>query len=616
MAKIIPKRTIEEIRFRSDIVDVVTASIPLKKAGSTFKACCPFHKEKTPSFHVNPQRQIYHCFGCGAGGDVFGFIMQYEGVDFTTAVQMLAERAGVRLEVEEGGPSTDKTTLYRIHSEVAALYHKALKERRSADHARTYLAERGLDDAVAGEFMIGYAPDRWDSVLRWGQRQKISMQLLEQSGLVIRSQDTANRDHPYYDRFRNRLMFPIFDEQGRVIAFSGRLLDAQARAAKYVNSPETPLFKKSRVLYGLDKARRAIVDVREALLCEGQVDVIRCHQAELCNAVAAQGTAFTESHVQVLRRYADSVVLAFDTDKAGQDAAIKTAILLIEAGLAVRILRLPEGEDPDSFIRANGAAAFRGLMKNAASTIEFQLDVLSARSDTRSEIGTVRAAKAVLDTIRHSPNAVQRAKMIQEAATRLAVPATALQDDLRALLNVRSRRRAPEESGPPSGSSPKPPPEEISLCEHLCHIGDHPELADLVEKYLPMAMLSSSQCRRFVETALRSRHEGRALGEALQEVVDPAGDFQRFRAAIEFAPSKIRDEDMSHEDAVRDLIMYLWKKELRRRRDTMASAEDSVADRAGQVQLTQDMKAMRNWNDASLIIEDHIENASGKRPAS
>ena len=614
MARIIPKRTIEEIRFRSDIVDVVTASVPLKKAGSSFKACCPFHKEKTPSFHVNPQRQIYHCFGCGAGGDVFGFIMQYEGVDFTTAVQMLAQRAGVRLELEEGGPSADKTTLYRIHSEVAALYHRALQERRSAGHAREYLAERSLDDAVAEEFMIGYAPDRWDSVLRWGERQKISMQLLEQSGLILRSQDTSSKDHPYYDRFRNRLMFPIFDEQGRVIAFSGRLLDARAKAAKYVNSPETPLFKKSRVLYGLDKARRAIVEAHEALICEGQVDVIRCHQAGLCNAVAAQGTAFTESHVQVLRRYADSAVLAFDTDKAGQDAAIKTAAILTEAGLAVRLLRLPEGEDPDSFICGHGADAFRGLMKNAASAIEFQIDVLSSRGDTHSEIGTVRAAKAVLETVRRSPNAVQRAKMIQEAATRLAVPATALQDDLRALLNARSRRRSPTEGEPPPSSSPKHPHEEVTLCEHLCRVGDHPELADLVEKYLPMDMFSSTQCRRFIEATLRSRHEGRALEEVLRDVVDPTGEFQRFRAAVEFAPSKIRDEEMSHADAVRDLVRFLWRRELQHRRDAMDSADDSRTTRADRAQLTQDINALRNWEEGSLVIEDHLENAGKAAP--
>ena len=612
MARIVPKRTIEEIRFRSDIVDVVGASIPLKKAGANFKACCPFHKEKTPSFHVNSQRQIYHCFGCGAGGDVFGFIMQYEGVDFTTAVQMLADRAGVRLELEEGGPAEDKTVLYRIHSEVAALYHKALRERRSAAHARTYLEERGLDDATVETFMIGYAPNRWDSVLRWGERQKIGMPLLEQSGLVLRQQQPSSGDQPYYDRFRNRLMFPIFDEQARVIAFSGRLLEANPQAAKYVNSPETPLFKKSRVLYALDKARRTIVDQREALLCEGQIDVIRCHQAGLTNAVAAQGTAFTESHVQVLRRYADSVSLAFDTDKAGQDAAVKTATLFIEAGIAVRLVRLPEGEDPDSFIRTKGADAFQSLMKNAVSAVEFQVAVLASRSDTRTEIGTVRAAKAVLETIRHSPNAVQRAKMIQEAATRLAVPARALQDDLRALLNTRSRRRAPESAGEATNAPASYPPEELQLCEHLYHAVDAPEIVGLVENYLPLRMLSSALCRRFVETALRSTHEGRPLQEAMQEAGDPTDGFQRFRAAIEFAPSKIRDDDSSHAEAVQDLILFLWRRELQQRRDALDAAGKSGTTSAGRTQLTQDLKVLRGWDEGSLVIEDRIEDGRGK----
>jgi len=266
----------------------------------------PFHREKTPSFQVNPARQIYHCFGCGAGGDVFRFVQEREKVDFLTAVQILARKAGVTIELseEDRRDASGKDLLYKIHEEAAALYRRVLLQDPAAAPAREYLRQRQLDAPAAEKFQIGYAPER-PAMLAWGASKKYPPEALETAGLLLRGDSARGRGGEWWDRFRNRVMFPIRDEQGRVIGFSGRVLRAEDHPAKYVNSPETPLFHKSRVLYAIDQARHAIIDARQAILCEGQIDTLRCHLAGLTNVVAAQGTAVTEEHARILKRYAD-----------------------------------------------------------------------------------------------------------------------------------------------------------------------------------------------------------------------------------------------------------------------------------------------------------------------
>ncbi|MBN2302080.1 MAG: DNA primase, partial [Lentisphaerae bacterium] len=574
MARIIPKRTLEDIRFRNDIVEVIGSYITLKKAGSSFKACCPFHKEKTPSFHVNPQKQIYHCFGCGAGGDVFGFIMQQEGVDFTTAVKILAQKAGVELNLEEAeSDGIDKAALYKLLGEVAQLYHNALLERKSAQNAREYLELRELSGETVKEFLIGYAPDRWDAVLTWAEKKKYKHNLVEASGLILKKDNASSRGGEYYDRFRNRLMFPVFDEQSRVIGFSGRTLSDE-ESAKYVNSPETPVFHKSRVLYALDKARRHIVENREAIVCEGQIDVIRCHQAGFNTAVASQGTAFTEDHVHILRRYADSVCIVFDPDKAGQDAAIRTATLFMSDGLATRIATLPKGEDPDSFIRKKGADAFKAALDSAYTVIGFQINTLSERENIGTEIGAMRVAKAVLATISQSPNAVQRAKLIQETAERLNLPTTALQDDLRHMMRRQGNRRLELRSESAVPEQKQTPKEEIELCEHMAHIADCAELGTIVRSYLPLEMISDVHCRTFVEAALQSQEKGIDIQEALRNADTYSSELEQLAAQVQMMPTKIRGEEFSHADAVKDLVLLMWRTKLTHERAELEKKTD------------------------------------------
>ena len=270
MSQRVTDRVLEEIRARTDIVGLINARVPLRRMGGSFKACCPFHKEKTPSFHVNPARQTYHCFGCGAHGDVFKFLMTQDGLGFMDAVRLLAERAGVALAIETDYAAEERNTLLTIHAEAAAFYRRCLLQTPEAAVARSYLASRKLPDEIAERFGIGYAPLASDTLLRWGEKHGFQPEMLVAAGLLA-PPNRPERPDDYYDRFHGRLMFPICDMQGRVVAFSARVLDPKSHPAKYVNSPETPIFVKSRVLYALDKARSAIVKNprREALVCEG-----------------------------------------------------------------------------------------------------------------------------------------------------------------------------------------------------------------------------------------------------------------------------------------------------------------------------------------------------------
>jgi DNA primase len=606
MPAVISKRVLEDIRARSNIVDVIGSYIHLQRSGSSFKCLCPFHKEKTPSFHVNPQRQIFHCFGCGAGGDVFAFLMQHENMDFMSAVRMLAERAGIRFEFEAGARDNgvDKSTLYRLLAEVADVYHRGLLRSPAAAGARDYLKQRRLPDGIVAEFRIGYAPPQWAVVLDWAQKKKYTVRQLEAAGLVIKT-DGPGATPRHYDRFRNRLMFPIADEQGRVIGFSGRTLEKEGEGPKYVNSPETPLFRKSRVLYALDKARHAIVEGRRAIVCEGQIDVIRCHEAGFTSAVAAQGTAFTDEHARILRRYADEVVLVFDPDRAGQEAAVKAGRVFMQTELAVRVAALPTGEDPDLFILTHGKQAFTSLLDEARPVVDFQVDLLSSQHDISSEAGLLRITDGILETIRCTPNEVQQTELIQRVAPRLrhTYPGA-----LKSKLQQMARRPAvsPEAEPAPAAPASAPPKEELELAEHIVAA---PELGSLVRESLPMRMLSDLRCRQLIEAAIESDETGADLMAVLSKHGDAPGELTRFAAQVQMAPMKTSGQEFSREDAVKDLILYIWRRELKRKIGELEgmlsreSADHREHIRAESAQLRSDIKALADWETAAPIIK-------------
>jgi len=570
----IPKDQIEEIRFRNDIVDVVSSYLPsLKRAGSIWKCNCPFHQEKTPSFTVNDKMQIYHCFGCGASGDVFSFVMEFEKVDFVTAVKLLADRAGIELHYDDGTSEnrTEKDVLYKIHKDAAMYYHRLLMNSPEGAVARRYVEERELPPEILKEFLIGYAPKGWDMLMNKALKKGYTLEQLESAGLVISSEQNGKKS--YYDRFRNRVMFPICDRMGRVIGFSGRVLSAAEKGAKYVNSPETLLFKKSRVLFAFDKARKEIVENRRAIVVEGQIDAIRCHQAGIKNTVATQGTALTENHARLLKRYADEIVLVLDADAAGVKAALISSALFIAEDLSVRVATLPAKEDPDSLIRTQGAEMFKELVRNACSALDFLIDQSSAREDMETEAGKMRVVQKVLALISNCSSATRQDQMLRRASERLNISVEALRHDLRRL-HSNSRRTASRRRKAMKQTPAKPqvhPKDELGLLELLIHY--HVEVKPLLI-YLPAYCLKDPVCRRLINDLTEDEPEH--LTEHLHEYDE---ETRQVIIRLMMRPPRKIDEETSVSELAQRYILLLWRKELQHRieaikQDTTRSAEE------------------------------------------
>jgi len=476
----IPSETIEQIAAANDIVEVIGAYFPLKRAGANFKALCPFHQEKTPSFHVSPQRQTFHCFGCGVGGSVFRFVMEYEHIDFPASVRKLAARVGIPVVEERGAADEDRQhearrTLLKLHGEAAEWFHENLLKKEFAQPARDYLKQRGVDRQVAKSWQLGFAPDAWDTFLRWALDRGYSRSQLLQSGLV-KPRDENRPDSEVYDRFRARIMFPICNDVGEVIAFSGRLLQSDAEAAKYLNSPETPLFRKGNVLFGLHKTKRGLIEANCAIVCEGQLDLIALFEAGITNVVAPQGTAFTEGQARILKRFVDEVVLCFDADAAGQKAAEHSLDALLQNDLIVRIVDMPPGQDPDSLIRRDGKDEFEKRVATARDFFDHWIEREVAIVDLSSLGAKMQLARRLAETVSHVHDPLMRGEVVSKASARLGVPAA----DFKRLLSERPRERT---SVPERGQAPAtaaPPHDVAMLC--LLALRDEAARAFLLEQ--------------------------------------------------------------------------------------------------------------------------------------
>ncbi len=470
----IPSETIEQIAAANDIVEVIGSYFPLRRAGANFKALCPFHQEKTPSFLVSPSRQTFHCFGCGAGGSVFRFVMDYEHIDFPSAVRKLAARVGITVVEKRGAVDEDRQhearrTLLKLHAEAAEWFHENLIKREVGEPARKYLKQRGITAEIAKRWQLGYAPDEWEAFGSWARERAYDVRGLIASGLV-KTKDENDSPHPQtsnlksqksYDRFRGRIIFPICNDVGEVIAFSGRLLKDEEGAAKYLNSPETPLFRKTSVLFGLDKSKRALIETNCAIVCEGQLDLISLFEAGITNVVAPQGTAFTENQARILKRYVDEVVLCFDSDAAGTKAAERSLEALLQNDLIVRVAEMPAGEDPDSLVRREGKEEFEKRIGAARDFFDYWIDHEIAAVDLHSLGAKVQVARRLAEIISRVHDPLLRGEAINKASARLAVPAV----DFETLLPKQSRwAETPRESPPAEASSPGPRHEIAMLC--------------------------------------------------------------------------------------------------------------------------------------------------------
>jgi DNA primase len=479
----IPSETIEQIAAANDIVEVIGSYFPLKRAGANFKALCPFHQEKTPSFMVSPSRQTFHCFGCGVGGSVFRFVMDYEHVDFPSAVRKLAARSGITIVEKRGAADEERQyetrrTLLKLHAEAAEWFHENLVKREVGEPARKYLRKRGITAEIAKRWQLGYAPDEWDAFGSWARARGYDARGLITSGLV-RTKDETDSDQNQtsnlkaqtsYDRFRGRIMFPIHNDVGEVIAFSGRLLKDEEGAAKYLNSPETPLFRKGNVLFGLHKTKRALIEADCAIVCEGQIDLISLFEAGITNVVAPQGTAFTENQARILKRFVDEVVLCFDSDAAGAKAAERSLDALLQNDLIVRVVELPVGEDPDSLVRREGKEKFENRVASAQDFFDYWIEREMEAADVSSLGAKMQVARRLAETVSRVHDPLMRGEVVNRASARLGVSPA----DFGTLLSTRPRGTASSE-GPESAraqAAPGPRHDIAMLC--LLALRDEP----------------------------------------------------------------------------------------------------------------------------------------------
>src|SRR5437764_5035884 len=442
----------DSLKQQADIVRIVGDYVKLKKAGAqNFSGLCPFHNEKTPSFSVHATRQFYHCFGCGASGDVFSFVQKIENITFPEAVRSVAQKLRIALPRQtpaspaEAKEARLRGALIEMH-EQACVFFQELLQKPEAASAREYLAGRGLDQPMIAQFRIGYAPDS-GFLLRDRLKNNFDEEALKESGLLSWKPEGGDKA-PMYSRFRNRIMFPITSEAGKVIAFTGRTLSTDEKAGpKYLNSPETAIYSKSRVLYNLDRAKEAIRKLDYAIIVEGQMDCIAVYSAGFHNVIASSGTAFSETQVRLLGRFSKNLVVNFDPDTAGAAATDRSLGMLLEEDFKIKILRLESGYDPDLFIRRNGAEAYRQALMGSAKYFEYLMNRAMSMFPVKTSEGKVQALNFLLPHINRVPNRIVRDGLVNDIAQKLAIDSVLLRQELRSVANKRSAagiRSAPD----------------------------------------------------------------------------------------------------------------------------------------------------------------------------
>jgi len=416
---------IEEIKARIDIVDLVSEYINLKQAGTNWRALCPFHNEKTSSFMVSRDKQIWHCFGCSEGGDIFSFVQKIEGLDFAGALKLLAKKAGVKLEFQDPQESNQRNRILDICQLAASFWHKILLESPQAEKARQYLKDRQLSDQTIEEFKIGYAPDAWETTVNFLKGRGFTENEIFLAGLTVKK----DRGAGFYDRFRDRITFPINNISGSPVGFSARTMKKDEKEAKYINTPQTEIYNKSLILYNLDKAKVEIKKQQLAILVEGQMDAIASYQAGAQNVIASSGTALTADQITILKRYSDNLAIAFDTDAAGESASRRGIDIALAQEMNVKVITLPHGKDPDECIKKNPEDWFSAI-KNAKSIIQYYFDQVTTKFDLASADGKKQAAKILLSVIVKINNKIEQTHWLQKLADRLNVSEQILRDIL------------------------------------------------------------------------------------------------------------------------------------------------------------------------------------------
>ena len=542
---LIPPETLELIRSRLDIVELVGEYIPLTRAGRHMKARCPFHQERSPSFTVSPERQTFHCFGCGEGGDAFSFVMKSENLSFMEAAEKLALRAGVKIEADrEMGPADKERIKLREANEFAAMhYHELLKKDPAAEAARAYAAKRRLSKASVEGFLLGFAP-RNGNLVPAALKKGFSEEILMKAGLAAKRADGSVRDY-FFDRF----MFPIRDVKGAFVGFGGRTLgDGEP---KYLNTAETPVFSKSRVLYGLYEGLAETRKARKAHLMEGYMDVIASHQHGLKTACAPLGTALTPEHALLIKRYADAVAIVFDADNAGQNAAVRGAETALESGLATRVASVPEGKDPDEFLHAKGLEAFQAALDGAQDLVAFKTELLIKRAGELTPESKSAIAKDVLSTIVRCPDEILKDEWVRRLASRLG-------------LNEESLRRSGGKAVPQSSRRPANVPVSAPMSAPVKAVVLSP--ADL--QLLGILFKTPASAEELVKDDLESA-SSREIIAALRSISLEGKWAPRLLDALQPAEravaSRLLSDELGYEDPAATLRALIGKRRSQRR---------------------------------------------------
>ena len=489
---LIPEEKISEILNTSDIVDVVSEAVILKRSGRNYFGLCPFHSEKTPSFSVNPDKQIFHCFGCSAGGNVLSFIMKYHGISFPEAVRMLARKYDIVVETADIDPAKrreiqTREALFRLNKRVMDFYSDMIRDRSTAAGVNDYLERRGMTRETIDTFKLGYSPDAWDGVVRLFKREKVSRNAAVNSGLIL----PRKNDNGYYDRFRNRLMFPIFDINMQVAGFGGRVMDDAM--PKYMNSPETPVYNKSRILYGLHAAKQECRTQDKVFIVEGYFDFLTLFQHGIKNVVASLGTALTREHVRILKGYAGQMILVFDSDDAGINAAKRSIDIFVREGIDTRIMVLPGKNDPDSYVMAHGKEAFMALAETAQTAMQFLLQ-LAMNTHGSSVEGRIKVLGEMTQYLAIIQDSALRSLYVRELAETLNIDENAVLEKVKEAYGRQNTKQRPlmGPEAPEQDSSLASDPREKQILAMMLH---EPALIPLAQEKNVIRAFYSSHLR-------------------------------------------------------------------------------------------------------------------------
>jgi DNA primase len=533
MTKFNSDSVVEEVRQATDIVDVISQYVRLQKRGKNYLGLCPFHTEKTPSFTVNREKGLYHCFGCGVGGNVFTFVTQYEKISFGEALRQLAARANISLPSYNNEKQSEVDEVLDIN-EKANKYYRDMLHSDEGNDAISYLRQkRHFTDETIEKFMLGYAPDRWDGLLNYLSKKGINEKVIEKSGLILKRQDGIG----YYDRFRARVMFPVQSPSGRIIAFGGRTLKEDEKA-KYINSPETAAYIKGKTLFGIYQAKDAIIEKDSAILVEGYADLIALHQAGIKNVVASSGTALTIEQVQYISRYTSNVYLVYDADTAGQDASLRGADILLEQGMNAFIVELPAGEDPDTFVLSQGSEEFTRLLHDAMNVVEFKASLLQRRTDApRNQITIIQS---IVESLSKISDAIKVNLYVKNLADKFGLQEEAIYQELKKKKHGVSARR-PNIGYQPPAINYQLSTADRNLASILVNVDQ--SLLEVIANQIEKLDIQNPISKEIIQKILQARLSGNELSSIIDDLSNE--DVRKIFAELSFAApqrSKVWEE--------------------------------------------------------------------------